>query len=187
MADYVFIDEQYLKVYTTLTSTVDADLIQPMALLAQDKYITPLTGDSLMEKLKTDAAAGTLSGLYATLVNTYLRKALVWATMVELLPELYVRKDNGAPQIRISDETNQIEQTDLNRDLASYRENMQHYLKRMEEWLCYNGSSMPEYLDNTPPERNPRHGNIYNQSGLTFSSGRRNYSKEDTLGIRIVK
>lgn len=174
MAEYIFIDENYLKDYTQLTDAVDPELMYPAALVAQDKWVTPRTGDALMRKLKTDAEADSLTGLYATLVNTYLRKALVWWTMVELLPRLYVRWDNAAPQIRINDETNQIEQGDLRREVEYARETAQHYTDRMVDWLCVNGSQMPEYNNNTSPDRPPTSDDVFNQSGLTVSSGRRN-------------
>ena len=176
MAEYIFIDENYIKDYTQLTDAVDPELIYPAALLAQDKYINSRTGDNLMRKLKEDAAADNLTGLYETLVNDYLRKALVWWTMVELIPDLYVRMDNGAPQIRISDETNQIEQADLRRAVSKAEDNAQFYTKRMTEWLCVNGSGMPEYNTNTAPDRAPTSRDVYNESGLTVSSGSRTSS-----------
>lgn len=177
MAEYILIDENYIKDYTQLTSAVDADLMLPAALLAQDKYIGARIGDDLLEKVKTDAQAGTLTGLYATLVNTYLRKALVWWTLVELLPRLYVRWDNAAPQIRINDETNQIEQSDLHREIEDARQNAQHYTKRMMDWLCDNASSIPELTSNQFPDRPPTYNDVFNQSGLTISTGARNYPK----------
>jgi hypothetical protein len=126
-----------------------------------------------MRKLKTDAEAGTLAGLYATLVDDYLRKALVWATMVELFPELYVRKDNGAPQIHTSDGTTQIDQADFHRDRSNYRSNMQLYVKEMTDWLCVYGSQIPEYNSNVAPDQAPTAQQVFNQNGLTISSGRR--------------
>lgn len=177
MAEYIFIDENYLKDYTQLTDAVDPELMYPAALAAQDMYVQPYVGDALMRKLKTDAENDTLAGDYATLVNDYLRKPLVWWTMVELVDDLYVRWDNAAPQIRINDETNQIEQSDLKRARERCRSKAEYYTQRMVDWLCVNGSSMPEYNSNTAPDRSPTSAEVINQSGITFSTGRRNYPK----------
>ena len=173
MAEILLIDENYIKDYTFLTDAVDAELIQPAVLLAQDKHIGARLGDALLDKCKADADAGTLTGLYETLVDDYVRKCLTWWTLVDLLPRLYVRWDNAAPQIRTNDETNQIEQVDLNREINAARDNAAYYTKRMVDWLCVNGSSLPEYNSNTAPDRPPTSAEVFNQSGLTVSGGRR--------------
>jgi hypothetical protein len=174
MAEYILIDEDYIKAYTPLTSAVDSDLIMVCALLAQNKYIRTRLGDALMRKIKTDAEAGTLTGLYATLTNDFVRIALAWGTMVELLPEMYVRKDNATPQIHTSENTAQIEQADLHRDISRYRDNMELYVSYMIDWLCVNGANIPEYSSNTAPDRPPTSQDVFNQNGLTISSGTRN-------------
>ena len=186
MAEYVLINETYIKAYAPITSAVDANLIRTSTVLAQDKWIKPRVGDALMRKLKTDAQAGTLAGLYATLVNDYLRKALVWATMTELMNELYVRKDNGAPQIHTSEGTTTIDQNDFHRDKSAYRDNMQHYIKEMTDWLCVYGSQMPEYNQSVAPDKPPTSEQVFNQNGMTISSGFRgieniSYGQKRTL------
>jgi len=175
MAEYILINENWIKDYTPLTKAVDPNLMKQSALTMQDMYIAPRLGDALLRECKTQAEAGTLSGYYATLVNDYLRKALTWYTTYDLLPRLYVRYDNGGPQIHISDETNQIEQVDLQREVADALEKAQFYTKRMVDWLCVNGSNMPEYTSNTAPDRSPTAAQVFSQSGMTFSQGKRNY------------
>ena len=121
----------------------------PSIILAQDKYIQLYLGTDLLEKLKSDIAAGTVAGDYATLLDSYVRKATLWWTMVDLMPSLYVKIDNGGLVIRTSEDTSTISPGDLHRETERARTNAQFYTFRLYRYLCNNSSLFPEYASNT--------------------------------------
>ena len=61
----LLISADTLKQNTTISQSVSEDLIHPVILLSQDRYILPVLGTDLFEKLKTEIA-GTPSGVYLT-------------------------------------------------------------------------------------------------------------------------
>jgi hypothetical protein len=71
-------------------------------------------GLTLLNKLKSDVSGGTLAGDYAV-PHGFIRpqSATLWWTMVELIPSLYVKMDNGSLVIRTSEDTTGISQSDL--------------------------------------------------------------------------
>ena len=159
-----------MKRLTQLNGGVEDAVMVPAIILAQDKYLQQYLGTDLLNKLKADVSAGTVSGDYATLLDSYVRKATVWWTMVELLPNLYVKLDNGGLVIRTAENTAAISEADLHREVENARQNAQFYTSRLVEYLCANQSSFPEYTSNTSPDMFPE-SQVYYQNGMTISYG----------------
>jgi len=157
--EILLITEDYLKKYTAITDAVDPNIIRPAIYLAQDKQITNYLGTDLMNKIKSDVSAGTLSGDYETLLNDYVLKSLLWWTMVELYPSLLYKHDNGNLVSRQSEDTTPVTKGEMESLKEAARDNARYYTNRLVQYLCYNSSLFPEYTSNSnndiKPDRNP--------------------------------
>jgi len=169
-AEVLFVNPDYIKRITNINASIEDSYLIPSVILAQDKYIQLYLGTDLLEKLKTDISAGTISGDYATLLDKYVRKATLWWTMVDLMPSLYVKIDNGGLAIRVSDDTTSISTDDLHRETERARTNAQFYTFRLYQYLCNNSSLFPEYSSNTGADMLPQPADYY-QSGMSISTG----------------
>jgi len=176
-AEILFVNPDYLKRMTQLNGGVDDTVMIPSIILAQDKYIQQYLGTDLLNKLKSDVQAGSVAGDYETLLDTYVRKATVWWAMVEMIPNLYVKLDNGGLVIRTAENTGAISQADLHREIENARQNAQFYTTRMVDYICANQSSFPEYTSNTSPDMFPQ-STVYYQNGMTISTGHEGYDPE---------
>jgi len=169
-AEVLFVNPDYIKRITNINASIEDSYLIPSVILAQDKYIQLYLGTDLLEKLKTDISAGTISGDYETLLDKYVRKATLWWTMVDLMPSLYVKIDNGGLAIRVSDDTTSISPDDLHRETERARTNAQFYTFRLYQYLCNNSSLFPEYSSNTGADMLPQPADYY-QSGMSISTG----------------
>lgn len=169
--EVLFINADFVKRYSHLNGSVEEAYMVSHIMIAQDKYVQSFLGTNLFEKLKSDIAGGTLSGNYQTLVDTYVRKVTLWWTMVEMIPSLYVRLDNGGLAVRTSEDTTPISKGDLNREIDRARNNAQFYTDRMIEYLCNNNSLFPEYSDSDPGDILPEK-QAYYESGMEIQRGR---------------
>jgi hypothetical protein len=176
-AEVLFVNPDYMKRLTQLNGGVEDAVMVPAIILAQDKYLQQFLGTDLLNKLKADISAGTVTGDYATLLDSYVRKVTVWWTMVELLPNLYVKLDNGGLVIRTAENTGAISDADLHREIENARQNAQFYTSRMVDYLCANLSLFPEYTSNTSPDMLPD-SKVYYQNGMTISFGADGYDPE---------
>ena len=168
--EVLFVNPDYLKRITQLNGSVEEPVIVPAVILAQDKWIQQFLGTDLLNKLKSDVSAGTVSGVYASLLDGYVRKATAWWTMVELLPSLYVKLDNGGLVIRSAESTNAISENDLHREVENARQNAQFYTRRLVDFIQGNQGDYPEYNTNSSYDMLPDIG-VYYQNGMTFSQG----------------
>ena len=90
--------------------------------------------------------------------------------MVELIPSLYVKMDNGSLVLRVSEDTQAISPDDLHREVERARQNAQFYSYRLYKYLCNNLSLFPEYNSNTGADMLPQPADYF-QSGMTISGG----------------
>lgn len=166
--EVLLVSPTFLKRVTQLNSSVDEDYIIPAVILAQDLHIQPLLGTKLLKAIQTKVSADNLTGVYATLVDLYVRKATAWWTMVELLPNLHVRLDNGMLAIRTSEGSTSITQADLQRELDRARSNAEFYSYRCLRYLQQNSSSFEELSSNQGPEMQPYQAGYF-QNGMEIS------------------
>jgi len=171
-AEVLFVNPDYIKRITNINGSLEDAYLVPSIILAQDKYLQLYLGTDLLNKLKSDVSGGTLAGDYATLMDSYVRKACLWWTMVELIPSLYVKMDNGSLVIRTSEDTTSISQADLHREVERARQNAQFYTFRLYDYLCNNSSLFPEYTSNTGADMLPQPADYY-QSGMSISGNSR--------------
>ena len=155
-AEVLFVNVDYLKRLTNLNGSVESGIIVPSVILAQDKYLQQYLGTDLLNHLKANISS--LTGAYETLMDEYVRKVVCWWTMVELMPNLYVRLDNGGLMIRTADNTQAITENDLHREIENARQNAQFYTERLVSYLCNNTSTFPEYTSNVSPDMSPALG-----------------------------
>lgn len=160
-----------MKRYTKLNGSVEDVFIYPSVIIAQEKHAQTYLGSNLYDKIIAEVTAGTLTGDYQTLVDSYLRRSVMWWAMLELIPDMYVKVDNGGLMIRVSDDTTTISQRDFVRELDNARQNAHYYTDKMIRYLCANSELFPEYLtcDNggIPAQRS-----VYSVAGLEISSKR---------------
>jgi len=169
-AEILFVNPDYIKRITNINGSIEDAYLIPSIILSQDKYIQLYLGTDLLEKLKSDISGAGLSGDYATLMNDYVRKSTLWWTMVELIPSLYVKMDNGSLVLRVSEDTQTISPDDLHREVERARQNAQFYTYRMYKYLCNNSSLFPEYSTNTGADMLAQPADYF-QSGMSISSG----------------
>lgn len=168
--EVALINVDYIKKFTNVNGSVDDNILKPCIILAQDKWVSPYLGDDLMAKIKSDVSAGTISGNYLTLYQNYIMRALCWWSLVEAIPSLMYKIDNGTIVQRISEDTQPISD-EVSKDMINkIQGNAKYYTKRLVEYLCENSSLFPEYSSNTSPKRCPR-TDVYGQFNYGISSG----------------
>jgi len=171
-AKILFIDDTYLRKNTAVNDAVDAELIRVAIYTAQDMYVQRSLGTDLYTKLKNEIDAGTLAGVYLTLIQNYVMPVTLWFTMVELYPMLFVKHDNGGLHHRTSEDTTNIETNTYHALRDDARNKAEFYDKRLRDYLCINSASYPEYSTNQPPDISPNHGDYQSNTAFGYAARR---------------
>ena len=132
MANYVlFVSENKIKDSTALGGNIDNEFIVPYLKVAQKKYIETKLGTDLFEKLQSDITAGSLAGVYQTLVDDYIQDALVHWGFYECLPFLRVRVANNGIGVKTSENLESMSQEDMNTLREEIRNTAEFYTDRL--------------------------------------------------------
>jgi hypothetical protein len=169
-----------LKNNTTISESVDDNLIHPVILLAQDRYILPVLGTDLFEKLKTEVE-GTPAGEYLILLRDYVSKCLCQFTLATLYPQLRLRATKHSVVEMNNEQGSSATHEDTQRLVDDALDMGQFYRKLMIDYVTDKGTAVfPEYgSNNDAGDLNPTTRNFY--SGINMDQ-----NVTDNLKIKSI-
>tara|TARA_Y100000592_G_C5433280_1_gene299453 strand:+ start:698 stop:1273 length:576 start_codon:yes stop_codon:yes gene_type:complete len=165
----LFISTDRLKKDSALGGSVDDNLLLPYILMAQDRYILPILGTDLQNKLISDIQGGSLTGNYLTLLQTYIQPALVQFAFATVLPFLRLRMVNNSIITMSSEQGSTVAHEDLKPLINASMDQGEFYRERLIDFIQNNTSSFPEYSTNTGADISPTTQNYYAGLNLDVS------------------
>lgn len=167
MATALFISETFLKQNTQVSDNVDVKYIRESILWCQDTEIQPTLGSTLYNKIITEIIAGTLTGVYQTLLEDYIQVCLKHYVTAECLAMAHYKVTNKGVQIQDSEQSSPASTSGVNFLVEKEKNKGDWYRQRLINYLCENSSSYPEYenpddgVDVIHPDRNNYRTSIY--------------------------
>jgi hypothetical protein len=161
MAQALLITDTDLKKFTATNGNVDVDKFVQFIKIAQDIHIQNYLGTKLLEKIEADIIAGTLSGNYLSLVNTYVKPMLIHWAMVEYLPFAAYTIANKGVYKHSSENSVNVEKNEVDYLTEKERSIAQHYTERFINYMCFNNNLFPEYNNNSNDDMYPDRMNNY--------------------------
>jgi hypothetical protein len=139
----LLISESYLKEVTAMNAEVDAKILRPYILTAQQRYLEPLLGTDLFTAL-----LGTTTGNYTTLLNNYVQPCLAHYSYLEAIPYIWVRIGNGGVFKNAPTNTESTAITEIKFIEDRAREKAEHFAQRLMTYLVANYDNFPELATN---------------------------------------
>lgn len=161
MAEALLITRDDLVRFTSVNGNVDTDKFIQYIKIAQDIHIQNYLGTELLNKIKADIIATTLSGDYETLVNTYVKPMLIHWAMVEYLPFAAYTIANKGVYKHSSENAENVAKDEVDFLLEKERKIAQHYTQRFIDYMSFNQQLFPEYNDNSNGDMYPDTNNNF--------------------------
>lgn len=156
MAKVLFIQAKDIKEFTASNGNVDVDKLLPHLYKSQTIEVQRLLGTKLYDKLISDITAGTLTGNYQTLVETYIKPILIHYAMMYALPYLSVTISNGGVYRNNPENATALTSDEINLLVEKERDAAQYFSQRMIDFLNFNASAMfSEYYTNSNEDISP--------------------------------
>jgi hypothetical protein len=155
MAKALFVTRQDISVFTAANGSIDNDKLLPFINQAQDIHIQNYLGTDLYDKIQADIVAGTLAGVYLTLVTDYVKSMLLHWSMVEYLPYAGVNIANGGIYTKNPENSTALSKDHVDALIEKSRDTAQFYTRRFIDYMTYNLSSYPEYQSNSNDDMYP--------------------------------
>ena len=157
----LFISTTRIKKDTALGASVDDNLLLPYILMAQDRYILPILGTDLYDKLISEIQGSSLAGDYLTLLQSYIQPALVQFSFATVVPFLRLRFVNNSVVTMSSEQGNSVSHSDLKPLISASMDQGEFLRERLIDYIRNNTSSFSEYSSNTGSDLQPTTQNYY--------------------------
>ena len=138
MPELLFIKPSELAETTILGGNVDVDKYTFSILNVQRSVIEPLLGTLLYDKIVLELTNDTLSGLYLTLYEDYIKPITKFESTAEYIEvSSYILNNGGL--YKHQPENSQIVEKDEAQFLSNkYHSLAQMYVQRLNKWFCHN-------------------------------------------------
>ena len=156
MAEVLLIERADLVKFTVVDGNVDTDKFVQFIKIAQDIHIQGYLGTDLLNKLKADIEAGTLTGNYLSLLETYVKPMLIHWAMVEYLPFAAYTVANKGVYKHTSENSSDVSKNEIDFLVEKQRITAENYSQRFVDYICFNTALFPEYNTNSGPDVYPK-------------------------------
>jgi len=161
MAEALLITRQDIVKFTSLNGNVDVDNFIQYIKIAQDTDLQNFTGTQLLNKIKADIVANTLSGNYLTLTTVYLKPMLIHLAMKYYLPFAAYTISNKGVYKHNSENSTTADKNEIDFLIEKETQIAQHYTQRFIDYITLNTSLFPEYSTNSNSDMFPDTNNNY--------------------------
>ena len=176
MTDVLLISEAYLKQFSPIATNVSNEPLTVSIRKAQNKYILPVLGKTLYDKIIDDIYnAGSISGVtgnYRILLDDYITPALTEYSLYEAIIPLVFKMQNKGIGTRNDQYQESIGLDEIKYLRGEILNNAQWYQERLVKFIINNTSFFPEYTVYTDDLNPDSTTGTYN-SGVYFSKKRR--------------
>jgi len=144
MAELLFISPEEITATTILGGNVDIDKYVFCIASVQITTIEPLLGTELYNKIKIDVENTTLTGLYETLYNDFIKPITKNESLAQYIEIASYMLNNGGLFKHTGDNIEVVDKQEAQFLAQKYSLMAQMYVQRFEKWILYN--PLPEYL-----------------------------------------
>ena len=157
-ARVLFLTTQYLKDNLPINDNLDNEIIHPVIARSQDRYLLPILGSTLYNKLLNDISGGTLTAQYKDLVDNFIQPCLKEFVFAESIPFINYRFTNKNVAKKSSDNSEPADMSEVDVLVQSARDMGEFYAERLTRYLWANAYYFPEFshidatADTIPPQ-----------------------------------
>jgi hypothetical protein len=162
MATALFIRRDDLVRNTFLSGNVDTDKFIQFIKIAQEIHVQQYLGSKLYDRISTDIIAGTLTGDYQTLVESYVQPMLIHWAMTEYLPFAAFTASNGGVYKKQVENGETVGREDLSFLIEKERNLAEYYTRRFIDHMSFNQNLFPEYNQNVNDDVYPSKDSTFN-------------------------
>jgi hypothetical protein len=157
MSTVLFIKRDDLVRNTAISGNVDTDKFLQFIKIAQQIHVQNYLGTKLYNRISADIAAGTLTGDYLDLVETYVQPMLIHFAMTEYLPFAAYTIANSGVFKHTSETSTSVTKDEVDFLIAKERNIADYYVRRFIDFMSFNQQKFPEYNTNVNNDVFPDH------------------------------
>lgn len=175
MNNILLISENYVKENSSLNNNAFGKLLLPSIRDVQEISLMPIIGEALFNKICRLIETGDINAepyaAYKDLLDNKIRPYLLYATLVDVIPQLNVKLSNMGSVLTNDEHIVNLSQGEADLLINKYQEKADFYCKRLQDWIKNNQEAFPE-LKSCPCLVQPNLESHVNSVGLWLGGER---------------
>jgi len=172
----LLVSAEKIKSFTDINENLDEVLLLPMIEVSQEIGLQTLLGTKFYNHLLNAVKTNTLTNPEQTLIEDYIAPYLIWRSLWEALPSIYMRLMNKGISVGESPNSRTADKGDLQYMRNIHQQRYEFYAQRMMDYLQWRQGEFPEYFNYTAKDgMYPSRENYF--SGIHISPGFRKLPK----------
>lgn len=143
MEVYLLTNEEFVKGVTGISDNISGKVLGVSMMEAQEVGLKGILGSNLLEKLKTDAAAHNLTGLYAE-CRAKAEFYLAYKAASELLPKVTYKVTNAGVVKNTDEHLQAVTEGEMNSRIEFFQAKADYYAYELQKWLLENATGIKE-------------------------------------------
>lgn len=164
MSNVALITSDDLTSSSPLGGNIDIDKYSFIITEEQLFTIEPILGTKLFNKIQTDFVAETITGVYETILDNYIKPILIYKVSAEYITISSFQSGNAGLFRYLPENTEPLSQKDVDYFANKQRAKADVYVERLQRYLCDSENDIPEYTaaqDNNFDQKPDKDINIY--------------------------
>lgn len=183
----LFVDDIYIKKWYPgyIDDNIDANSFDQFIIKSQQQNLVEILGYDLLNKYNTDMVNSGIpdpTGLYTYLFENYIQPCVALWTIYHSYMSIQYRATNKGIVKKISDTSESIEMSELERVLKPIRDEAEFVTGEIFKYISNNTTSFPEYFTVNGVNRTTPKTNVYT-SGIVYKD-RRAYGSVYCINFR---
>lgn len=162
MAKPLFVTDSDLKRFSAMNGSVDTDKLVQWISIAQDLHIESYLGTDLFNKISNDIVSNSISGVYLSLLNDFIKPMTIHFAMVEYLPFSAYTIANKGVYKHSSENAESVSKEEVDFLVEKHRKIAVKYVDRFLKYMCTHYTLFPEYSSNQTGDTFPDKNNTFN-------------------------
>ena len=148
MNNYMFIDEQGVKLIIPSIKNIDSAYFQPLILDSQLTKIKPLVGEMWYNELITQAQSNTLTVANKIIMDDYITRILAYRVYCDLIVEVSYQLENGGLRVKTSANSDAADIEAIEKKRRYWESKITSLETEMSIYICNHSNDYPIYLLN---------------------------------------
>lgn len=150
-----------IKEVTSMSKNIQAELLEPYILIAEEFFVYPVLGDALVTEIKNQLTGNTLTSLNQVLLIQYITPLSAYGAWHEYIPFGAYKSVQKGEVKQSSDNSDNVTLDELTFKRQAIKDKISFFEERLRKYLEDNKASYPLYRSTCSNNNNTYGASIY--------------------------
>jgi len=151
MNDVRLISVDDLKQVTSISATIETDLLEPYLELSEELYCVEILGEALTSELRNQITGNTITEVNQYLLTKYIKPLVSYGAWEQYVPFNAIKSTQIGEIRQTTDNSSSADLPEVTFKRQALKDKISYYQKRLRDYLDKNKNNYPLYRSSCSP------------------------------------